>query len=162
MRQDLDALRAEIEDALRDGAFVVFHGESRPRETAPLAYWDTEEYPDFRQFLQTARRLEIPLIVFHHRRFDPTDAEEALDRLEDSEVSRDQIRDLETRLKEMTRYGGFTCAVELSFDYNGRTYIYSARTEWFTEFLRIMREIEEFMEMFEEDEPPMGGYFSNN
>lgn len=162
MRQDLDALRAEIEDALRDSPFVVFHGESRPRESAQPAYWDTEEYPDFRQFLQTARRLQIPLIVFHHRRFDSAEAEEALDRLEDSDVPRDEIRDLEARLREMTRYGGFTCALELSFDYNGRTYIYSAQTAWFKEFLRIMQEIDEFMEMFDEDEPPMGGYFSNN
>jgi hypothetical protein len=162
MRQDLDVLRAEIEDALRDSPFVIFHGECRLRESSPTAYWDAEEYPDFRLFLQAARKLDVGLVTFHHRRFSTAQAEEALDRLEDSELPREEFRDLEARLKELTRYGGFTCALELSFDFSGRTYLFVVNANWFNEYLNIMQELDDVMEMFGDEEPPVGGYFSNN
>ena len=76
----------------------------------------------------------------------------------------DDRRAIERRLREMRIYQGFTCGIELSFDREGRTYVYDLHTEWFGDFLDTLDEIDSYMpsEGEEDEEGPIGGYFSRN
>jgi hypothetical protein len=164
MKLDLDALKTEVEEQLAAGDFVVFHGYARMASNIAFVHWDCDRYPDFRAFLQVAARAGARLIIFHHREFSEDYIEDALERLEDAELSREERRKLEQRLDELRGYLGFTCALELSFDHGGRVYLFSLRTEWYEDLLDVLEEIDASYpdEDGEEDEGPMGGYFSRN
>lgn len=164
MKLDLDALKSEVEEHLAAGDFVVFHGYARMSSNSPLVHWDCDRYPDFRMFLQVASRAGARLIIFHHREFTEDYIEDALERLEEADLSREERRKLEHRLSELRGYVGFTCALELSFDHEGRVYLFSLRTEWYEDLLDVLEEIDASVpdENGEEDEGPMGGYFSRN
>lgn len=164
MKLDLDRLRGEIEGQLKAREFVVFQGHSRVGGATPFVYWDAERHPDFREFLEAAAQCGVRLVVFHCRKFTQDDIDDALERLEAAELPRDDQRPLERRLKALRDYEGFTCHLELSFDYQGRVYYFSLRTEWYEDLLDVLDEIDASFpeEEEEEGEGPMGGYFSRN
>ncbi|MBM3814568.1 MAG: hypothetical protein FJW20_23325 [Acidimicrobiia bacterium] len=164
MRNDLDSLRSEIEQALTEGRFVVFHGTPRLSEPGKTVHWDQEKYSDPHLFLKIAKDLDAKLVVFHHRSFSGDMVKRVEQILESLELPRDEYRDFERRLKKLSGYEGFICSLEISFDYQGNTYLYDVSTPWYRDFIQIMDEIEEMEEMgpFDDDSEPMGGYFSNN
>jgi len=163
-KKNLESVAAEIDEFLKEEDFVVFRGYSRPGDSPTPVYWDDEAYPDFRPYLGVARQLGVKLVNFHRRVFVTATVEDALDRLEASEMPPEESRPLQRRLKEFRAYDGFTGLLELSFDYQGRSYIMVIRTEWYSEFLDILEEIDAaFLDDEEDDgEEPMGGYFSTN
>ncbi len=162
MSTNLDTLKTEIEEFLGKEGFNVFYGYARGTEEEAV-YWDCERNPDYRAFLNTARMAGAKLVVFHRRELDGEMIDDALDQLEASGVNRDDYRLTEQRLEELRRYEGFTCAVELSFDHEGRIYIYEMRAPWFEELSSLLDELD-FAEpqANDESEGPMGGYFSKN
>lgn len=162
MHLNLDTLKDEILGYLQAQGFVVFHGLARLQEGNPAVHWDTRNYPDYRMFLDAAREAGARLIVFGARSFSSDMVEEALARLEDCDLARDERRALERRLRELRGYEGFTCALELSFDQQGRCYLFSLEADWYAEYLDLLDEIEAALPEEEEDEDSMGGYFSRN
>lgn len=163
MKPNLDSLKIEIQEYLESEGFAVFHGYSRVTEALLGAYWNCDEYPDYRMFLKTAKAAGAHLIVFHHREFSPEQVEEAIDRLEGVDMSREEYRNLERRLKEMRVYEGFTCNIELSFDLQGRVYLFDLRTEWYEELSDLLDDLEVLSgDTDDQDEGPMSGYFSKN
>lgn len=162
-QNNLDTLKAEIETYLKTNGFVVFHGFARGIVERPEVDWDSKRYPDFRDFLSVATQLGIRLIVFHHREFTASVVDNALEELEDASYEFDDQRDVERRLRELRVYDGFTCALELSFEFEGVAYIYDLRTEWYTELNQILDEFDMFPDDGEdEDENPLSGYYSKN
>jgi hypothetical protein len=163
MKIDLDHLKGEIEEHLKAHSFVIFRGHARISPSTPFVYWDVEQHPDFRMFLETAKQAGARLVVFHYREFSPDYLGDAADRLEAAELPREDQRRLERRLSALRGYEGFTCSIELSFDLGNRVYHFSLRTEWYEDLLDILDEIDaSYPEEEEEEEEPMGGYFSRN
>lgn len=163
MAANLDALKDEILAYLQAEGFVVYRGYTRQVEDEVFVYWDARGFPDFRLFLGTAREVGARLIVFAARTFSEEMVEDALGRLEESELSREDRRAIERRLRELRAYDGFTCALELSFDYQSRVYLFSLEADWYEDYLDVLDEIEAATpEGEEEDEGSMGGYFSRN
>jgi hypothetical protein len=164
MPKDLEKLRAEMEAYLKQYGMAVFHGYHRLAETVDQVSWDIERHPDFREFLQTARQAGARLVVFNHQAFSLDQIDDALDELEDADLTRDEKRTYEARLRQLGAYEGFTCSVELSFSVDGRLYIFEARTDWYDSFNDVLGEIDAAIaesEPLQQDES-MGGYFSNN
>lgn len=163
MSINLDALKEEIEQHLVEHRLNVFRGYSRLSDSAPVIYWDVDRHPDFHEFLQVAENAGAKIVVFHQREFTSDHIDDALDRLEGAELASDERRSLERRLKDLRVYEGFTCAVELSFDYEGRIYVYDVRSEWYEELSDILEDIDPFSAAADEDdEGPISGYFSQN
>lgn len=163
MKQDLDALKSEIEGYLKSSDFVVFHGFCRTPESAAAAHWDVERNPDFRAFLETARRAGARLVVYTHREFTTRHLDDAIERLEAADLPRDERRGLEKRLRDLRPYEGFTCSLELAFDSEGRCFTYDVRTDWYEDLLDILDEIDALVpEEGEDEEGAIGGYFSRN
>jgi hypothetical protein len=163
MKIDLDQLKGAIEEHLRAQGFVVFRGHSRISPSIPFVYWDIDQQPDFRVFLETAKQAGVRLVVFNHREFTPDYLADAADQLESAELPREDQRRLERRLGALRGYEGFTCSIELSFDLGIRVYHFSLRTEWYEDLLELLEEIDaSYPEEEEDGEEPMGGYFSKN
>jgi hypothetical protein len=164
MSTNLDTLKDEVERYLAEQGFNVFFGHSRLLDTLPIVYWDCDRYPDFRKYLGVARTAEAKLVVFHSREFTRNVIDDALDRLEAAGMAQDESRPLERRLKELRKYEGFTCALELSFDYEGRIYVFDLTTDWYDELSDIQEEIDlnSIDDDDEDEEGPLGSYFSQN
>jgi hypothetical protein len=163
MATDLETLRTEIEGYLEESGIPVFRGYRRVMDSPAQVYWDTEKHADFREFVEAGRRAGAKLIVFAQEAFSLDEIDEALDQLEDSGLAREEKHAFEKRLRELQAYEGFTCSLELSFDLEGRAYLFELRTAWYQTLRDILAELELSAEQEEdEDEGPIPGYFSRN
>lgn len=164
MSLNLDTLKSEIRSYLADNGFVTFQGMSRRLDEMREVEWDVTRYPSYKDFLDVARHLDVKLIVFHHREFSDASIDNALDTLPDSGLDFEDQHSFEQRLRELRVYDGFTCAIELSFEYTETLYIFDLQTDWYRELTTILEEIE-MSSSVEEDEDegnPLGGYYSQN
>lgn len=164
MALNLDALKDEILAYLQAEGFTVFHGFTRQLDELPCVYWDTINRPDYRAFLEAARQVGAKLIVFQARPFMAEMVDRALADLKRANLSREEERNFERQLRKFRDYEGFTCAVELSFDYQSRVYLFSLEAEWYEDYLELTDRIEAAIpeEEQEDEEDSMGGYFSRN
>jgi len=161
MKPNLDALKTEIEQHLEEAGLAVFYGYSRALESPPTVYWDCDQYPDYKKFVQAARTAGAKIMVFHQRTFMSEQVDDALEQLAGCNLPREEYREFEQRLSGMRGYDGFVCAIELSFDHEGRVFLFDLRTEWYDELTEILDEIQ-VLNADAEDDESMGGYFSKN
>lgn len=159
MKPNLDALKTEIEQYLEESGLAIFYGHSRMPDSTPAVYWDCEQYPDYKRFVQVARTAGVKIVVLHQRLFSATQVDDALEQLETCSLPREEYREFELRLHEMRGYDGFVCAIELSFDQEGRIFVFDLRTDWYEELTEMLDEIE-VLAGAEDD--TLGGYFSKN
>jgi hypothetical protein len=164
MKLNLDTLKTEIDDYLKKSGFVVFYGFSRGLDDVPEVDWDTVHHPDYKMFLEVAKQLGTKLVVLHHRQFNSAILDRALEELATAGFEFDDQRQLESRLRELSMYDGFTCAIELSFDYSGTMYAFELRTEWYNEVNEILDQLELGGDDDDKDdgEGGFGGYYSKN
>ncbi len=162
MNLNLDELKNDVLEYMEAEGFVVFHGYSRLAETDSFVAWDTERLGDYRTFLSVAKKAGVKMIVYHYREFSATHLEDAEEQLEDSELGADERRGIERRLREMRTYEGFTCALELSFDYQGRVYLFNLRADWYDDYLDLVEELDATLPDDDDDDDSIGGYYSRN
>ena len=166
MDLNLDTLKREILEYLDASGLAVFHGCPGGLDGQPMVLWDTERHPDYQTFLEVAVKSETRLIIFASREFVAADTEDLLSQLDDLELTRDEKRDYEKRLRTLRIHEGATCSLELAFDYHSRLYVYEMQPDWYDEFLSVEDElvalITEPEGMDDDDHEPLGGYFSKN
>ncbi len=164
MDLNLDTLKREILDYLEAAGFAVFRSSPGGLEGLPMVLWDVERHPDYQLFLDIARNTGVKLVIFATREFEKSDLDELEDQLEDCELSREEQREYESRLRELRIFEGVTCSIELAFDHNSRLYVYELQPDWFEEFLNLEEEItSRFANETELDSgDSLGGYFSKN
>lgn len=160
MKQNLNTLKTEIQEYLESHGFAVFHGYA-PNDDEKTTYWDCVRRPDYREFLQAAEAAGARLIVFHEQEFLAEILDDSIERLKDSDLDSGEQRDLERRLEEMRIYDGMVGMLELSFDLHGRLYIFDLRTDWYEEISDMLDDIDANRPA-DEDDGPIGSYFSNN
>ena len=163
MALDLETMRRDIQTYLDDSGMAVFHGYAGMSDALNQVSWDTERRPDFKQFLAAARKAGAKIIVFYDEALSLDEIDDALERLEESDFSREEKRNLETRLRQLQAYEGFTCRIELSFSIDTRSYVFEVHTEWYDALNDILAELEAAEEEEQtSDGGGLGGYFSNN
>ena len=160
MKLNLDSVRAEIQEYLESRGMAVFQAFPGIDEDAPVVQWDTEHYPDYRAFLAVAETAGVKLVALHANEFHDDVIDETQKRLAESTIAGGDRSAMERRLREMRRYEGYTCQIELSFDLPPRIYVFDLRTEWFQELSDMLDQIDEASD--EPDLPGPSGYFSKN
>ena len=164
MDLNLATLKLEVLEYLDASGFAVFHGHPGSLEGPPAVLWDSEHHPDYRMFLEVARKAGITLVVYATHEFEAADIDDLLAQLEDCEVTREERRDYESRLREMRIFEGVTCSLDLAFDHHSRLYVYEVQPDWYEDFLGVEDEI--VSRMADEDDvdegDSLGGYFSKN
>lgn len=164
MRQDLDTLKTEIEQSLDQHKFAVFRGQFRGGEGIGEIYWDSDRYPHAQDFLDAAAKLDVKVVVFHDRTFTADMLSETVEKLDAAQLPRDEHREIERSIRKLRGFDGFTCSLQLSFDFDHNTYIFEARTKWYEEFLALLDDLDAAIDASEDDDEsgPVGGYYSHN
>jgi hypothetical protein len=162
MKSNLDTLRSEIQDHLESRGISVFHGIPRGGEEAPAVYWDTARHPGYQNFLSAAEAAGVRMVTLYANEFSEEIVDDALVRLENSSLSREERRAIEQRLHEMRAYTGFTCQIQISFDIAPRVYVFDLVTEWYEDLSEMLDRIDDAYENVDDDEPLGGSYFSKN
>ncbi len=164
MDLNLDSLKQEILEYLERSEFAIFRSAPGGLEGLPMVLWDTERYPDYQMFLDTARKVGAKMILFAAREFESPEIDDAIEELDECDLTREERRDLENRLRELRVHEGVTCSIELAFDHHARIYVYEMRPDWYDEFLSIGEEIAVHLPAAgkEQDDDGSFGYFSNN
>jgi len=162
MNINLDTLKQEILTHLGSEGFVIFRGYSRMADTDSFVSWDSDRNPDYHGFVDAAKQAGAKLMVYHERIFNQDLLEETAERLEDADFPAEERRALERRLRDFASYEGFTCLLELSFDYQGRVYMFHLGAEWYDEYLDLVGEIAAALEEEPDEDESMGGYYSSN
>lgn len=160
MKQNLDTVRAEIQEYLESRGIAVFQAFPGIEEDAPVVHWDTEHHPDYHAFLAVAEAAGVKLVALHANEFHDDVIDETQRRLAESTLSGAERAAMERRIREMRRYDGYTCQIELSFDMPPRTYVFDLRTEWFQDLSDMLDQIDEASDLHDLPGPP--GYFSKN
>jgi hypothetical protein len=130
-----------------------------------MVVWDTERYPDYQTFLEVAVKSETRIVIFAAREFKTSDIEDLTSQFDDLDLTREEKRDYEKRLRALRGHEGVTCSLELAFDYHSRLYVYQMQPDWYEEFLGVEDEILSLIsdpEGVDDDDEPLGGYFSKN
>jgi hypothetical protein len=165
MKLNLDGIKTEIESYLQKNDFVIFYGFARGGEIFEVE-WDTVHYPDYKLFLDAAKRLNVKMIVLHHREFSARTIDQALEEMDSEEYEFEDQRALEQRLREFRAYDGFTCTVEISFELENTVYRFELRADWYDEINEILEQLDlsgdDSDEFDEDEEPGLGGYYSKN
>jgi len=141
----------------------VFRSSPGTLDGSQMVLWDAENYPDYQMFLEAATKVGVKLILFATREFTPEDTSDLLEQLDEMELDRDQVRDYQNRLRDLRRYEGQTCSLELAFNHDSRLYVYELQPDWYEEYLNIEDEIA--ASVSDEDlngGDSLGGYFSKN
>jgi hypothetical protein len=161
---NLDTLKQEILEFLESSGFAVFRSQPGGLESLPMVMWDSQRYPDYQMFLETARKAGCKMILFASRDFEEAEIDEALEQLEGCELPAEERLELERRLRGARGYQGVTCSLELAFDHHARMYVYELRPDWYEEFLGVCDEVASRLPVEEEEEEDdsLGGFYSNN
>jgi hypothetical protein len=163
---NLETLKTEILDYLAVSEFAVFRSHAGGLDALPVITWDVERFPDYRMFLETAQKAGQHLILFASREFEESEVDEALEEMQEAELTRDEARGFEKRLREARRHAGVTCSLELAFDYNSHLYVYEVQPDWYEEFLETVDELSAMIpageDFTDEGHEGLGGFYSNN
>ena len=164
MDLNLENLKGEILDYLAASEFGVFRSHSGGLEGMHVITWDTDRFPDYRMFLETAQKVGQKLILFASRELEEIEIEEALEGIEEASVNRDEQRDLERRVRSARKHAGETCSLEMAFDHNSHLYVYELQPDWYEEFLETCDEITTMLPVGDggDSEDGLGGFYSNN
>jgi hypothetical protein len=112
-----------------------------------------------------ARKVDEKLIIFASRELAEEEIDEALEQLEELELTREERRDLEGRIRAARHHLGTTSTLEIAFNWHSHLYVYEARPDWYDEFLDACEEISAELTVGESDDPGDGGisgFYSNN
>ena len=165
MDLNLDTLKQEILAYLEHSEFAIFRSAPGGLEGLPMVLWDAERFPDYQMFLDAARKAGAAMILFAAREFETAEIDDSIEELDECDLSREERRDLESRLRDLRVHAGVTCSIELAFDHQARMFVYELRPDWYDEFLSIGEEISVHLpasgETEQEDDGSFG-YFSNN
>ncbi len=163
MDLNLDTLKREILPYLESRDLAVFRSTPGTLEDPQMVLWDSEQYPDYRMFLDAAIKTGVKMILFATREFEAGDIDDLLEQIEDLDMDRDRQREYQARLRKLHIYEGVTCSLELAFHHNSNLYMYELQPDWYEEFLAAEDEIASAMAEGEPDEgDSLGGYYSKN
>ena len=162
--ENLDSLKLEIEQHIRDNGFAMFRGLERSSMDRDLSInWDTLRFPDFKEFLAVAAAAGVKIVVFHFVVLAPSHIQMLQSHLDEASIERDEKRNLSRAIQRLKMYEGFISSVAISFDHGINTYLYSLSTAWQTEMDNIAERIEPFLPDFltgeDENDGPVGGSF---
>ena len=83
---NLDTLKREILDYLAGSEFAVFRSHPGGLEGVPMVCWDCDRYPDYREFLEAARKTGAKMVLCASREFEVSEVDESIEQLEDCDL----------------------------------------------------------------------------
>lgn len=164
MDLNLDSLKHEVLQHLETSEFAVFRSSPGGLDRLQMVLWDSKRYPDYRMFLDIASKAGVKIVLFATDELESSDLDNLKDQLSELDLSREERRDFEARLRAFRAHEGRTCTLEIAYSIDGQMYVYDTQPDWYDEFVDFEDEIISRMtddDDFEEDDT-LGGYYSKN
>ena len=162
---DLDRLRSEMMDYMRDTGLPIFYAVGAPEEDDYI-FWDTGAFPDWRQFVDVAKESGARLLVFCSQALTDGELEQAMEKLSECDLNREESGFYLKQFEALRRRIGQTAWVRIGFEHSGRWLAYELSVPWHDEFRSAVDDLEAFLPMAEEEEEEEGdsgrGFFSRN
>ena len=162
MQLDMETLCSEIEHELASAGIAVFRSYSRFGDDRFAIEWDTRNFPDFREFIKVASALGVRVMVFHVNRLSASLLDSVEEDLAMADLPPEDERERTRFLNSLREREGSISEIELSFDLDQTTYLYAQQATWMNDLREIMDELSDFGDDEDDDEPPMGGFYSRN
>ena len=164
--QDLDRLKGEVLDYLRAAGLPIYYSFGMPGEEG-FAYWDTEQYPDWRQFTDVAREAGARMFLFSSRQLADEELIGARETLAEVEMADNDREDAGDFLDTLRPNVGRVAWLRIAWQQDGRRFAYERIAAWYEKFLDLVDEIGESLPELseeEEDDAPggRGGFYSLN
>jgi len=161
---DLTRLRAEMMDYMRHTGLPVFYGIGMPEEEE-FVYWDTREFPDWRQFIDVAKESGARMLLFSSESFDEEELDQAFEKLSEGDMPSEDRLPYVRQLEALRRLVGQTSWVRVAFEHGGRWLAYELTAPWYDEFQSAMEDLDAFLpfdlEEEDEEEDSNPGFFSS-
>ncbi len=162
---DLDRLRSEMMDYMRDTGLPIFYGLGTPEED-DYVFWDTAAFPDWRQFVDVAKESGARLLLFSSQALTDTDLEQAIEKLGECDLNREDRGFFMRQFEQLRKHVGQTAWVRIAFEHSSRWLAYERTVAWHEEFRSALDDLEAFLPVAEEEEEEEGdsgrGFFSRN
>ena len=142
MKPNLDILKPEIELYLEETGLAVFYGYPRPLEPLRRSIGIATSIRTIGCSFNPRGRPARSSSSFISASFSPSRSTTRIEKLHACELPPQESRQFEERLNDLRAYEGSVCAIELSFDHEGRVFLFDLRTEWFDEFSEMQDEIQ--------------------
>jgi hypothetical protein len=153
--------------AVEEGGFALFQCESSSIPLEKAIWWDSHRMPDYRAFFATAAHSGTKLIYFFEKEFSQDDIDLVEDYLEMGAIADDELRLLRRRLADFRGYLGFLCRVGVGYPASEFMHWFEVYAPWFLEYVDLLEEVRDLaggygLEEDDEEDPPLGGYYSRN
>lgn len=163
---DLNRVKYEMMDYMRQTGLPIFYGVGGPEED-DYTYWDTQNFPDWRQFLDVGKECGAQLLVFSSETFDEDDLEMGFDKLAECDLSADERLHYARMLEVLRSRVGQAAWLRIAFEHSDRWFAYERIATWYDEFRGAMEELNAYLPTEEEEEAEREegeghGYFSPN
>jgi hypothetical protein len=159
---NLETLKNEVAEHLENSEFAIFHTVPHGFDRGASAHWDIENFPDFRMFLDVARKAGVKIVCFGTEELDEDSLDQLEEEIDTGAFSREEQREYHSRLRPLRAYQGLTAVIELAFQHDSRTYVYEVRPPWYDDYISLEDDVYAGGGEDIEDDDSLGGYFSKN
>lgn len=163
-------VKDEILEYLRREGLAIYHVEPEMWPNERSVWWDTDRVPDYKKFIVAAKSAGAKMILYFDQELEESTITDAEDALEMASLEPEEFREYARRIGELRSYLGFTNRLGVGFASEGMFYWFDLEAPWYEELVEMMEDLH--MSNFpydaaapdeEEDEnPPLGNFYSNN
>lgn len=134
-------------------------------------WWDTGRVPDYKKFIDAAKSTGAKMILYYDQDLREETIADAEDALELAVLEPEEYRDYSRQIGELRSYIGFTSRLSVGFANEGIFYWFDLEATWYEELVDMLEDLHlagfprEGLGAAEEDEdenPPLGNFYSNN
>ncbi len=159
---DLDRLRSDMMNYMRQTGLPVFYAAGDPDDDEDYTLWAQNAFPDWRQFVDVAKESGARMLVFSWLSLGEEDVDLALEKLGECDMERDERSFFTQQFESLRRRVGQTAWVRIAFEHGGRWMAYELSVPWHDEFRSALEDLDVYLPLAEEDEEESGGLFSRN
>lgn len=171
-RPNPQILKDDILELLKKEGLALFHVESDMWPNDRTVWWDTDRYPDYKQFITAAQAAGARMILFFDEELGETEINEAEEALDAASLPPEEYRDYARRIGDLRSYIGFTNRLGIGFASDGFFYWYDLEAAWYEDLMDLIDSLQlagfgganpdDFDEDDEDPNPPKGNFYSNN
>ncbi len=172
VRPNPEILKDEIPEYLREQGVVVFPVDPEQGPVGQVMHWDAKRWPDFRAFVAAAKALDVRLMMFLAEELTEDRIQEMEELLEGVDAEPAEYREIARHVGQLRSQIGFTGRVGMGFTHAGTLYWYEVEAPWFEDMALLQEELHVLSGVLrgpmslddedEDEEPPMGNFYSRN
>ncbi len=164
-------LKEEIAEYLYRAGLAIYHVEPDMWPEDRTVWWDTNRVPDYKKFITAAKSVGAKMILYYDQDLSEELIADAEDALELAVLEPEEYRDYARQIGDLRSYIGFTSRLGIGYASEGIFYWFDLEAPWYEDFMEMLEDLHMSSlpyesrragEEDEEEDPPIGNFYSNN